>query len=141
MGSNVETHRATMEAFNNRDWAAAAGPMREDAIYTDHPRGESVKGPVELVDWMKEWAAGFSDGRSVDHRFIDGGDYTVCLFRAQGTNDGPMGPLPATGRRIDVPFCEVFHYDSDGKIVSGEMFYDVMTMMVQLGHAEPMPTS
>jgi ketosteroid isomerase-like protein len=136
---NVDTHRATHEAFNRRDFAGAAGPMREDAIFTDHPRGESVKGPVEMADWLKAWAAGFSDARSTDDRFIDGGDYTVCLFHAQGTNDGPLGPLPATGRRMDLPFCEVLHYDAQGKIIAGEVFYDTMSMMVQLGHAEPMP--
>lgn len=138
MGSNVETHRATMEAFNRRDWAGAAGPMREDATYTDHGRDITAKGPVEAMDNLKEWAAAFSDARASDMHFIDGGDYTVCLFHGQGTNDGPMGPLPATGKRMDTAFCEVMHFDSHGKIISGELFYDNLSMLVQLGHMKPM---
>lgn len=135
---NIDTHRATMEAFNRRDWAGTVGPMREDAVYTDHPRGTSAKGPAEAIDLLKEWTTAFSDGKSTDHHFIDGGDHTVCLFHARGTNDGPLGPLPATGRRVDVPFCEVLRYDAQGKIIAGEMFYDNMTMLVQLGLVEPM---
>lgn len=135
---NIDTHRATQEAFNRRDYEAAAGPMREDAVYTDHPRNATVKGPVELVDWLKEWTKAFSDARSTDHHFIDGGDHTVCLFHGRGTNDGPLGPLPATGRRMDLPFCEVLRYDAQGKIIAGEIFYDSMSMLVQLGHAKPM---
>jgi len=50
-----------------------------------------------------------------------------------------MGPLQATGRRMDLPFCEVMTYDAQGRIVAGEMFYDSTTMMVQLGLMEPPP--
>ena len=136
---NVETHRAAHDAFNRRAFDEAARPMREDAIYTDHPRNHSVKGPLEFTDWMQGWTAAMSDARVVDPHYIDGGDYTVCMFHGTGTSDGPMGPLPATGRRMDLPFCEVMRYDAQGKITAGEIYYDAATMMVQLGHAEPMP--
>jgi hypothetical protein len=135
---NVETHRAAHDAFNRRAFDEAARPMREDAIYTDHPRDHSVKGPLEFTDWMKGWTTAMSDARVTDPHYIDGGEYTVCLFHGQGTNDGRMGPLQATGRRMDLPMCEVLRYDAHGKITAGEIFYDVQTMMVQFGLAEPM---
>jgi hypothetical protein len=138
---NVDTHRATHEAFNRRDYEGAAGPMREDAIHTDHGRNTSAKGPLEFVDWLKGWTTAFSDGKITDPRYIDGGDHTVCLFHGQGTNDGPLGTLPATGKRMDLPFCEVLRYDHQGNIVAGELFYDSMSMLVQLGHTEPVPES
>jgi len=50
-----------------------------------------------------------------------------------------MGPLQATGKRIDLPFCEVFRYDAEGRMVAGEIFYDSTTMMTQLGLVEPPP--
>jgi ketosteroid isomerase-like protein len=135
---NVETHRATHDAFNRRAYDEAVRPMREDAIYTDHPRSLSIKGPLEFTDWMRGWTTALSDARVTDAHYIDGGEYSVCMFHGQGTNDGPMGQLPPTGRRMDLPFCEVLRYDNQGKIISGEMFYDAASMMVQLGHAEPM---
>jgi hypothetical protein len=45
--------------------------------------------------------------------------------------------MPATGRRMDLPFCEVARYDAEGRIVQGEVYYDLMSMMVQLGHVQP----
>jgi hypothetical protein len=62
------------------------------------------------------------------------------MFQGRGTNDGAMGSLPATGHRLDLAYCEVLNYDGSGRIASGEIFYDSMTMMVQLGHMNP-PTA
>ncbi|MEJ3748851.1 ester cyclase [Actinomycetes bacterium KLBMP 9797] len=138
--SNVDTHRAIMNAFSRRDWDEAVRAVREDCLYTDHPRNLSVKGPREMADWLQGWTQAFPDAKPVDTHIIDGGEYTVALFHAQGTNDGPLGSLPATGKRMDVPFCEVLRYDSEGHIVAGEAFYDVTTLMVQLGHMPPLPT-
>jgi len=137
--SNVDTHRAAHEAFNRRAYDEAVRPMRDDATYTEHPRNITTKGPLEFTDWMKGWVTAFSDASVSEPRYIDGGEYSVCLFRGRGTNDGAMGPLQATGRRMDLPFCEVMTYDAQGRIVAGEMFYDSTTMMVQLGLMEPPP--
>lgn len=43
--SNVDTHRASIEGFNQRNWDEAVRAVREDCVYTDHPRDMSVKGP------------------------------------------------------------------------------------------------
>jgi hypothetical protein len=34
-------------------------------------------------------------------------------------------------------FCEIREYDTDGKAVRGQLFYDQVTMLVQLGHMPP----
>jgi hypothetical protein len=34
---------------------------------------------------------------------------------------------------MDVPYCEVIYYASDGKALSGELYYDQMSIMRQLG--------
>jgi hypothetical protein len=36
-----------------------------------------------------------------------------------------------------LPFCEILRYDREGRIVSGEIYYDSLSMLVQLGHAQP----
>ncbi|MGH3731386.1 MAG: ester cyclase [Micromonosporaceae bacterium] len=135
--SNVDTHRAAHEAFNRRDLEGAARPLRNDAVYTDHPRGLSVKGPQEFVDWMQGWVTTMSNAQVTEVRYIDGGDHSVAIFRGRGVNDGPLGTLPPSGRELDMPFCEVFRYDPDGGVISGEVFYDQATLLTQLGHMEP----
>jgi ketosteroid isomerase-like protein len=129
---NVQTHRDAHQAFNRHDIDEAVRALRADAPYVDHGRGVTMKGPREFADWCQAWVDGFSDARVDNPRYIDGGDHTV-------TNDGSVGTLPATGRRMDLPFCEVMEYDHEGHIVAGEVFYDTTTMMVQLGHMQPPP--
>lgn len=139
--TNVDSHRAAHAAFNRRDYDQAVQNFRDDVQYTDHPRNLTTKGPVEFIDWMKGWTTAFSDAKVEDVRYIDGGDHTVAIFQGRGTNDGAMGPIQPTGRRMNLAYCEVFRYDSEGRVVAGEMFYDTMTMMVQLGLMAPPPTS
>ena len=43
----------------------------------------------------------------------------------------------ATGRTMNQPFCEIMTYDSDGRIVRGELYDDQVSMLVQLGHMPP----
>ena len=138
--SNVDTHREDHAAFNRRAYEDIARTFREDATYTDHPRNLTTKGRREFVDWLKGWTSAFSDAAVAEPRYIDGGEYSIALFQGRGTNDGAMGQLPGNGRRMDLPFCEILRYDESGQVVSGEVFYDAATMMVQLGVMEPPPT-
>jgi len=45
-----------------------------------------------------------------------------------------MGPMPATGRRIAHPYCEIYHFGSDGKSIGGHAYFDVYVLLVHLGH-------
>jgi len=59
---------------------------------------------------------------------------TSSQFTGVGTQDAALGPLPASGKRMTMQFCEVMHFNGSGQIVRGELYYDQVTMMVQLGH-------
>lgn len=131
---NVDTHRAVHAAFDRRDLKGAVRSFAQNAEYVNHPRGITLKGPEEFVDYLQEWIDGFSDASPLDARFLDAGDHTIALFTATGTNDGAIGPLKATGNRLHMPLCEILRYDNDGQIIGGEVFYDLATLMVQLGH-------
>ncbi len=81
---------------------------------------------------------GISDGRITNPEYIDVGDIVVAQFTTEGTNDGPFGSLKATGRRMSLPFCEIVHFDKEGRIVSGACYYDQYTLLTQLGHVPPL---
>lgn len=135
---NADRHRDAHEAFNRRDWPAVAAEFAADATYTDVPRGITVKGPQQIVDHLKGgWATAFSDAAVTGAHYIDGGDHTVAQFTGTGTNDGPLGPMPASGRRMALPFCEVLAYDADDRVLRAELYYDQVSMLVQLGHMPP----
>jgi ketosteroid isomerase-like protein len=60
----------------------------------------------------------------------------VVEFRGRGTHTGPLanpaGDIRATGRKVDIPFCQVYRLKG-GKIVSSRLYFDTATMMGQLG--------
>ena len=133
----LDGHRERHRAFNRRDLPAAAHRFRPDTRYTDHAQGLTVTGPDDFLGLLRTWIAMFPDVAVDDPRYIDAGEHTVARFRARGTNSGPLGAVPALHRRMDVAFCEVLRYDADGRVACGELYYDAMSAMVQLGHLHP----
>lgn len=67
---------------------------------------------------------------------IGSDDYAVVEFIGRGTNTGPLATpqveVPATGHKVEIPFCDV-HRIEDGKITNGRSYFDMATMMRQLG--------
>ena len=51
-------------------------------------------------------------------------------------HDGPLGPFPASGRAFSLPLCEMWHFDASGRVVGGDLYYDQVSLLMQLG---PMP--
>jgi ketosteroid isomerase-like protein len=135
MPSSIDTHRAAHDAFNARDWDRMRSIAADDIEFVDHPRGLTLRSVDEFVGWLGEWTGGMSDARVDEPDYLDAGTHSVCRFRGRGVNDGPLGPAQATGRQLDLAFCEVVRVDG-GRIVAGEMFYDALSMMAQLGVVE-----
>jgi hypothetical protein len=140
--SNVDKHRSMHEAFNRRDWTTFTEDFTSDTEYTDQPRGEVFKNPQELVDFLKtSWVTAFSDCMITEADYLDAGNDVVAHFTGIGVNDGAFGPMPRTTRQICAPFCEIVRFNDAGKIITISLYYDLMTILVQLGHMErPPPT-
>ena len=138
---NVATYRAGHEAFNRRDFGAMVKEYAENIRWTDHARSITFRTPREFEDdFLAGWIRASSDCRVTDARYTDAGDTVVARFVAKGTNDGPLGSLPATGRTWSLPICEMWHFDADGRVVGGEIYYDQVSLLAQL-ELLPEPTS
>ena len=135
---NVETLRAAHESWNKRDFASLVKNAAEVLVYTDHSRNVTLNSRDKFREWTEGWAKAFSDGRITNPEYIDAGDVVITQFTVVGTNDGPFGALKATGRKMSLPFCEICHFDKQGRIVSGGCYYDQYTLLTQLGHVPPL---
>jgi steroid delta-isomerase-like uncharacterized protein len=133
---NAEGVRAQLDAFNKGDLDKAAALYADDARIIDHAQGVTGKGPDEARAVLAEWKRAFSDAKVTDLHITEAGDTVIAQFTGGGTNDGPFGPFQATDRRMSVPFCNVLRFDDKGRIVSDELYYDLLSVLVQLGHAE-----
>ena len=134
---NVNTALAVYDSFNKRDLDGALKSADENLIWDDHGIGATYKGRAQYRESLQSWITGFSDGKVEDPQAIDAGDTVIVRYIGRGTNDGPMGPFATpTGRKVAVPICDILQFDKDGRIVRGATYFDMLSMLVQLGHAE-----
>ena len=133
--NNAEAAARMASAFNDRDWDSIRGAVADDCIFSDPVQDH--KGPGGFVDgYCKTWVAGFSDAKMTDVVIHDGGDTVVVEFIGIGTNDGPLGDLPPTGKHASQHICEVHRFGPDGKVIGGRSYYDWLGILTQLGHAQ-----
>jgi ketosteroid isomerase-like protein len=135
---NVKTLRAAHESWNKRDFAGVVSNAVKGLAYTDHGRDITLKTRDKFREWTEGWAKAFSDGRITNPQYIDAGDIVVAQFTVEGTNDGPFGSMKPANRKMTLPFCEICHFDKEGRIVSGGCYYDQYTLLTQLGHIQPL---
>jgi steroid delta-isomerase-like uncharacterized protein len=134
VSGNVETHRAGHEAFNQRDFEAMTKHYADSIGWTDHSQGWTFTTRQEFKDdFLLGWIQTSSDIRITDPHYIDAGQTVVCTFNVVGTHDGPLGPFPATGKQFALPLCEMWHFDSSGQVVGGDLYYDQVSLLTQLG--------
>ena len=133
--SSVSTHAELHDLFNRRDFEGLIKRFAADLTYTDRARNHTMRSPEEFRAWLEEWVSSL-DGKVTEPRYLDAGDTSVALFVGTGVNKGPMGPFPATGRPASFPLCEVLTHGADGLVTGGEIYYDQMGLLIQLGHIE-----
>jgi len=85
------------------------------------------------------YAAAFPDmHRQLDTLYFDGDDVVIVELSLNGTHKGDLatakGTVPATGREIHAPCCDVFHIEN-GKVTSFHCYLAVTIILAQLGLA------
>ncbi len=138
---NVETLRAAHESWNKRDFPGVVKNAAEGLVYIDKARSQTCTSRDKFREWVEGWAKAFPDGRITSPEYIDAGDIVVTRFTTVGTNHGAFGAMQPTGRKITLPYCEIFRFDKEGRFVSGEGYYDLYTLLTQLGHVQPIPAA
>jgi hypothetical protein len=131
---NVKTYRAGHEAFNRRDFVTMTRQYADSIAWTDHSQGRTFRTPQEFRDdFLTGWIVASSGIRITGPRYFDAGQTVVCTFTVAGTHDGPLGPLHGTGKEFALPLCEMWHFDSSGRVVGGDLYYDQVSLLTQLG--------
>ena len=131
---NNDTHRAGHEAFNQRDFEAMTKNYEDSISWTDHSQGRTFTLREDFRDdFLPGWVRTSSDIRITEPHYIDAGRTSVCTFTVEGTHDGPLGPFPATGKQFALPLCEMWHFDPSGHVIGGDLYYDQLSLLTQLG--------
>lgn len=128
--------RTVYDAYNDRAFDRAAAVVTDDFEWLMTPTGQVFHGPDGMRQYLSGWASGFPDSTVEVTNVIVGGDQATVEFTGRGTHSGtlatPMGDIPATGRQAELRFAEI-HEISGGKLRRGRSYFDLATMMRQLG--------
>ena len=129
--------KAMTEAINSRDLAAL------DAFVSQSIVRHSAATPGVVVTNLGEFRAfletDFStvpDSVQTVDIIFGSGDFVAVRARYSGTQTGPMGPFPASGKKLELPYMGILRFE-DGKIAEIWVEWDNLHALTQLGHFPP----
>lgn len=135
MTANEAAIRNAYQVAENKDVAGWIRCFTETGTFTDESIGVTYRGE-ELGRTVEVYAAAFPDMHRELFRFFEAGDTVIVELALQGTHKGPLalpaGTVPATGKRMDAPCCDVFRL-VDGKIQSFNCYPSGTIILAQLG--------
>lgn len=133
---NISMVRNFYESYNRRDFDGVVKDLDPQCVLTNVPSNMTFTGPEGFKEFLQNWDSAFPDGKLEIKNIQAGEDFAVCEFLGTGTHTGtfrtPDGDIEATGKRGEIPMCNVYRIEN-GKIVSQTGYYDAATFMKQLG--------
>jgi len=121
-------------AVNTGDLEAFRAVLAPD--YVRHSQATTpmpeIRGVEEMLAFLRGSYATFPDWHETVELMIAEGPYVACVTRGTGTQLGPMGDIPATGKTMEVTNF-VFHRIEDGRVAESWVGWDNLAAMAQLG--------
>ena len=96
------------------------------------PEMQELRGPDAMRAWLLANQQTFPDYREEIEMLVGEGDLIAWRSLGTGTQTGPMGPLPATGRRMSISIIGL-HRVENGKLVETWTSWDNVAALRQLG--------
>jgi len=132
--SNTEAARRIVEeGFSQGRLEVFDEVCGPDYVSHDPAEEEDVQG----IEAHKERCAGYRTAMSDFKVTVDGvfgsGDLVAMRWSVQGTNDGELAGMPATGRQVAFTGMSIDRFDAGGKLVETWDQWDNAGFMQQLG--------
>ena len=136
MTDNEQIVRHAYKVAEDMDTAAWSAAFTPDGTFTDESIGITWQGPRDLPEQVENYHRAFPDiHRELYHVYVSD-NMVVVQLALQGTHQGPLrlpaGTLPATGKKMDAPCCDVFEV-TDGKIKRFDCYPEGSVILTQLG--------
>lgn len=130
------TAKAIIELFNSSSTDGVENLLADN--FVDHQQDPAVKatGLQGVKEMMAMYHNAFPDFKQEIMSMSTSGDRTFLHLRITGTNSGPWGAMPATGKAMDVMGADVIRFEN-GKAAEHWGYMEEMKMMQQLGLMPP----
>jgi steroid delta-isomerase-like uncharacterized protein len=132
----VEANQATFAAWNAHDPEAVAAIFAPDAVIRDVGSPEVLRGRDAIRERATDLLTAFPDFRLRQLDLVVGEDANADRWEASGTHSGAFLGMEATGNRVSVEGATFSRFDSAGLVVEDVNFWDVATLLAQLGASE-----
>ncbi|HBY96195.1 MAG TPA: ester cyclase [Chloroflexi bacterium] len=133
----VERNLARIANFFDEVWnwgnlAVVDQNVADDFSYHDPANPWVAPGPPGVTDLVLTYRTAFPDLRFVLEDVIAEGDKVVVRWRAEGTHEGNLRHIPATGTRVSTTGITIFCLVG-GKIAEAWTNYDMLGLLSELG--------
>jgi steroid delta-isomerase-like uncharacterized protein len=136
MANVIEIAKASITAYNQKDWGKAKETLAPDAVYDEKGTHRRIQGAGEIINAWQGWAKAFPDSKATILREFASGDTAVFELVWKGVHTGPLqtptGTIPASNKPIEMPACQVVQVEG-GKVKSASHYFDMLTMLTQIG--------
>lgn len=134
--SIIDAAKAPSVAYGTKDWNAVRASMAPGVVYDEVATHRRVQGADQMIGVWQGWATAFPDSKASFERAAATGNTVVLELTWRGTHRGPLtmpeGPIAPTGKTIEIRACQIVEV-ADGKVRSITHYFDIATMLQQLG--------
>jgi steroid delta-isomerase-like uncharacterized protein len=142
MANVLEIAKASITAFNEKDWNKMRALLAPDAMYDEKATHRRIQGSDQIIQALQGWADAFPDAEGTFVREFAAGDTAVFELIWKGTHTGPLqtpsGTIPASNRVVEIPACELMRVEGES-IKYDSHYFDLLTLLTQIGAAGASP--
>ncbi len=121
-----------METVMNADTSLVGEMLHPDCVLRYPLLPEPIKGIDGYKAFIKTVPITFSEFKATIDEVNVKGDKIWCRYTMTGINNGPLGDIPATGKKFQVTGMAITRI-LDGKIIEDDTYWDVLGFYQQLG--------
>ncbi len=131
---NKSLIRAFVDAINAQDWQRVLGLLATNFKRHSTAAGEpAVNSAEDLVAFLQAEFVTFPDASESLLDLIAEGDKVAARHRFRGTQQGPMGSFPPSGKTLEATYLAIYRV-KDQRIAEAWAEWDNLAGLKQLGH-------
>ena len=135
--NNTEISQKLMNGFNEGNWDMVRECLADNVNYDEKATGRQAHTADAWIENSKGWKNAFPNATGTIVNRLEKGDTIVEEIMWKGTHEGDMmtpdgQTIPATNKSMENPAIMVSTF-KDGKVVETKHYFDMMSMLAQLG--------
>ena len=122
-----------MRLESRHELDALVGTFGTDPEWHNKPSEDILRGHEAIRQFYGDLFQGFPDfWVDIQERHVTA-EAIVLEGIFGGTHTASWMGIPATGRKVAIPFCAVFTFDDQDKLKSEKAYYDRHAILLQMG--------